>query len=133
MKAEEIRNAYLEMMAALKKADNAEMMLLGHIPVVALMITEIAEKMAEINEHLIKIANPLLVVDAESPWVQLSWRGRSCVVHRDDVSAVFQYGTSKTESVVVRRGDVGDDAGHCCEMPLSELCAKLKIPFKEPS
>jgi len=97
------------------------------------LMSEVAAQLAEISEHLRKIANPPQVVNAESPWVHCQWKGRKCVIHKDEVGSVFQYGTSLTESVIVRRGDIGEDAGTCCEFSFAEACAKFGIPYKEPA
>ena len=131
MKAEEIRKKSETYSAAMKEVGNVDSSALIVEAAKLEMIIEIAAQLAEANEHLTKIANPLLVVDAESPWLTLKWRDREFVVNRDDVSSVHQYGSSGTESVVILRTDAPEDGGRCCETGLTELCAKLKIPFKE--
>jgi hypothetical protein len=132
MTPDEIRALNLALQGQMNESDSHAQRVAGETSLKLSLFTEFVAQIAEISGSLRKIANPQVSV-GKSPWVQLSWRGQSFVVHRDDVSAVFQYRTSKTESVVVRRGEVGQDSGHCCEMPLWQLCAKLNIPYKEPA
>ena len=94
--------------------------------------SEFVAQVAEMNEHLREIASPKVTVE-ESPWVQLSWRGRQFLVNRNDASSAHQGGLNRTESVLIMRTDVPEDGGRSCEMPLAELCAKLHIPYKEPA
>ena len=101
------------------------------------LLAEFVAQIAEANESLRKIANPLHAVDAESPWVTLSWRGREFVVNRNDVSSVDQYRSNPAESVLVLRTDNPEDGGRYCEMNMLDLCAALKIEIpkmlKEPA
>ena len=90
---------------------------------------EIAAQLAEANEHLAKIANPLIIVNAESPWVTLTWNGRSWVVDKREVASVSA--VNDHQCVVVRRGEGGDDPGRYCHGTFSEVCTKLGIPTKE--
>ena len=68
MKAEEIRKKSETYSAAMKEVGNVDSSALIVEAAKLEMIIEIAAQLAEANEHLTKIANPLLVVDAESPW-----------------------------------------------------------------
>jgi len=88
-------------------------------------LSEIALQFAEANEHLAKIANPMMVVNAESPWVWLTFRGKSFVIHKDEVSGVDSIGD------VVSIGMKGQPWLKSADGTVAEVCAKLGIPVEQ--
>jgi hypothetical protein len=133
MTPDDIRELNLRIQENILKAQTVAEQDAGFRSLALSIATEFVAQVAEIGESLRKISSPPQPVNAESPWVHCQWKGRKCVIHKDEVGSVFQYGTSLTESVIVRRGDVGEDAGTCCEFSFSEACAKFGIPYKEPA
>lgn len=96
---------------------------------IALM--EIAAQLAEANENLEKIANPLMTV-SRSPWVKLkNWKGMSVVINRDEVVAVIEWPVDVTQSnyinscLIVLKSGYQESAIGTGE----QVCQKLGIPY----
>ena len=90
---------------------------------------EIAAQLAEANEHLAKIANPLITVE-ESPWVEFPvlWgvdRTDKMVVDRRSVTAV-------TPRIDARVCAISHDGMQTVvDQPYVDVCRKLRIPVGE--
>jgi hypothetical protein len=93
------------------------------------MLTEIAAQLAEVNEHLAKIANPVMVVDAESPWVTLAYHGKSYMVNREAVEVVERGNDHQCIVTMINEG--GENPGRWCDGTFEEVCSKLGIPTEE--
>lgn len=92
------------------------------------MIRETAAQLAEINEHLAKIANPLMVVNGTSPWVWLKYHDKSFVIDKGEVA--FVCAPNDHQCLIYRRNEGGEDAGSWCDGTLKEICTKLGIPLE---
>ena len=94
------------------------------------MLTEIAAQLAEANEHLAKIANPVMVVDAESPWVWLKLRGVPFVVDRNEVTGVELMDSGLgSDNPKVSIGMKGQPWLTTADGTVVEVCKKLNIPI----
>lgn len=117
MKAEEIRKRQSHMHDVDRGEENDFQI------AVCFWLSELAAQLAEANEHLKKIANPLLVME-ESPWVKLAWHTQSVLVKASSVEAVF----TAHDRVGIRL--LGANRLEEClwsSEPFSEVCAKLGI------
>lgn len=96
--------------------------------VLADMLTEIALQLAEANESLKKIANPIVeVVNEESPWVMLSDGKAKLMIDRREVIGVCRCGpeVEMMSQVNTRR------TGYIVRGTVVEVCEKLGIPTKK--
>jgi hypothetical protein len=91
---------------------------------------EIAAQLAEANEHLAKIANPLITVEG-SPWVTFSYKGRKVVIHRDIVRGVRQLPLVPEDDPVPVVEIHSGNTTWWVEGYLVDVCGKLRIPVGE--
>ena len=88
---------------------------------VCFWLAEIAGQLAEDLEHMKKITYP---INAESPWVWLTYQGRPFVVDRNEVTGVAPFGTA------VSIGMKGQPWSKTADGNVAEVCAKLGIPLE---
>ena len=90
------------------------------------LLSEVAAQLAEANEHLAKIANPLM----RSPrWVWFKYNAFKYVVDAREVVSISV--PDQTHCVILMRNEGGPDPGRWCEGSYEEVCAKLGIPTEE--
>ena len=93
---------------------------------------ETAAQLAEANEHLAKIANPLIVVNAEPPWVWLTFGGKPFVVDRNEVTGVAPLDSGiGNDRPLVQIGVKGQPWSKAADGTVEEVCKKLGIPTEE--
>ena len=92
------------------------------------MIRETAAQLAEINENLAKIANPLMVVNGTSPWVWLKYNTKSYVVNRDEIATVSA--PNEHQCIITICNDGSENPDRWCDGTLEEICTKLGIPLE---
>lgn len=90
------------------------------------IFAELAAQVAESNEHLKRIANPLMDVHV-SPWVELNAWGQPVVIDRNEVSCVLgivAHDTKEPRCCVVT---LKSGTNHTVVGSVVEICAKLRI------
>jgi hypothetical protein len=129
MKAEEIREYPSALIDAAVKEVGGDPKKLPRdaamMGVVSALLAELTAQVAEANEHLAKIANPLMVVvNEESPWVMLSDGKTKLMIDRREVIGVRRSGPEvEMMSQVNTRGVV-----YIVQGTVVEVCKKLGIP-----
>jgi hypothetical protein len=89
------------------------------------MICEVAAQFAEANESLKKIADPQ-VVNGTSPWVTMTYNGRTYMVNKGAVAIVEK--CNETQCIITMHNEGGDNLGRWCDGTMKEVCSKLGIP-----
>ena len=116
-------------------ADEVRLLAVGYSTSLDSILRELAAQLAEANEHLAKLANPLMVVNAQSLWVAF-WltNGKRINFYRGSVMTVSEG----------NGGDLGiglptcfitaaDREVYTVKGNYLEVCAKLGIPTTEGS
>jgi hypothetical protein len=101
-----------------------EEMMLG----VCFWLAEIAGQLAEDLEHMKKITYP---INAESPWVWLTFDRKPFVVDRNEVTGVAPLYTGTEDMPAVSIGMKGELWSKSADGTMAEVCAKLGIPVEE--
>lgn len=91
------------------------------------MLREIAAQLAEANDHLAKIVNPMMVVKAESPWVSFSDGKTLVMIDRTQVHGVRRSGPEHEMMSEVST----HNGSYMVEGTVVNVCAKLGIPMEE--
>ena len=89
------------------------------------LLTEMAAQFAEANESLKKIADPQ-VVNGTSPWVTMTYNGRTYLVNKGAV-AIVEKGND-TQCIITMHNEGGENPGRWCDGTMKEVCSKLGIP-----
>jgi hypothetical protein len=92
------------------------------------LLSEVAAQLAEANEHLAKIANPLMVVN-QPRWVWFKYNAFRYVVDAREVASISV--PDPNHCVIIMRNEGGPDPGRFCEGSYEEVCTKLGIPTEE--
>jgi hypothetical protein len=92
------------------------------------LFAEAAAQLAEANEHLAKIANPLMVVN-QPRWVWFKYNAFRYVVDAREVASISV--PDPNHCVIIMRNEGGPDPGRFCEGSYEEVCTKLGIPTEE--
>jgi hypothetical protein len=90
------------------------------------LLAELVAQIAEANEHLVKIANPLIEVNAKSPWAMFSDGKTLVAIDRREVVGVRRSGpeAEMMTQVSTRFGFI------IIQGTVVEVCAKLGIPVE---
>ena len=95
-------------------------------------LSELCLQQAEANEHLAKIANPLVVVN-QPRWVWFKYAAFGektgefrYVVDAREVASISV--PDPNHCVIIMRNEGGPDPGRWCEGSYEEVCKKLGIP-----
>jgi hypothetical protein len=131
MKAEDIRELNLRLQEQAQRTGNIAMHNGAFMSAALSLFAEGVAQMAEMNEHLKKIANPLFTVNAEAPWVSFTGiEGDPIAIDRGTVSAVrsFVYDDNRVQTVIWSQGS---GCFFNVREPMEEVCAKLGIPLRE--
>ncbi len=130
MKAQAIRELNERLQEQILKAQTPAEHDAGFQSLQLSVMTEIAAQLAEANEHLAKIANPLMEVNAESSWVWLTCGGRPFVVDRNEVTGVALWDSGvDCGKPAVLIGMKGQPWSKVADGTVEEVCNKLKIPI----
>ena len=130
MNAQDIRTLNERMQENILNAKSVGEQEAGFKSLLLSLLSEIAAQLAEANENLKKIANPLMVVEnASSPWVWLKNNQMRYAVHRDEVASISA--PKDNQCVVLMKNEGGEDPGRWCDGTLEEICGKLGIPLEE--
>ena len=89
-------------------------------------LSELALQFAEANEHLAKIANPLIEVNAKSPWAMFSDGKTLVAIDRREVVGVRRSGP---ESEMMSQVDTRTGL-YIVQGKVVEVCKKLGIPVE---
>jgi hypothetical protein len=116
--------------AATDKEHGLQIIVGGYCAALLDMMAESAAQLAEANDSLKRIANPLITVDAESPWVWLNCNGKPFVVDRNEVSGVAHLDSGiGNDMPKVQIGMKGQPWSKTADGTVEEVCKKLKIPI----
>jgi hypothetical protein len=127
MKADDIRELNRKLQEEGLKTESVGAQDAGMKSLVCSLLAELTAQVAEANVHLAKIANPLMAVDAESPWVRFSDGKTLVAIDRREVVGVRRSGP---ESEMMSQVDTRTGL-YIVQGTVVEVCKKLGIPTQE--